>query len=224
MSKKIVFKYTSRSRPDNFFRGLRSIIDNCVDNNYEVLCSFDEDDKSMNNPFEIGGLGAFDKVIFYFGTSNSKISAINNDLDKLPKDWGILINMSDDMVFIEKGFDNLIRKAFEVNFPNGDGFLHIHDGCQNRLATMSIIDKKHFDRFGYIYHPDFKSVYVDNFHQEYAQKHGCYHYMGDNVRLIEHLHPLHKQGIPMDAQYVENEKLYDHDREVYYRIRKEYNL
>ena len=57
MSKKIVFKYTSRSRPDNFFRGLRSIIDNCVDNNYEVLCSFDEDDKSMNNPFEIGGLG-----------------------------------------------------------------------------------------------------------------------------------------------------------------------
>jgi hypothetical protein len=217
MSKKIVFKYTSRSRPENFMRGLNSIIDNCVDDNYWVICSFDSDDLSMDSIREL--LDGKERVSCFFGKSKSKIDAINRDLCELIKDWDILINMSDDMVFIHKGFDNLIRQAFESNFPSGDGFLHIHDGNQNQLATMSIIDKKHFDRFGYIYHPDYVSVFCDNEAQDVAKMLGCYYYLGDGVRLIEHRHPLHNKSYPMDAQYFHTESFYQQDSETYYRRR-----
>jgi hypothetical protein len=220
---KIIFKYTSRSRPNNFFRGLNSIVDNCESKCYEVLCTFDLDDASMNNDFVKGVLLGYDFVKFYFGVSISKIDAINRDLDKLPPQWDILVNMSDDMVFIQYGFDNIIRKGFEDNFSNGDGFLHFHDGCQKKLATMSIIDKKHFDRFGYIYHPYYLSVYADNEAQEAAIMLGCYHFMGDDVRILEHLHPLHRKSILMDAQYQRTESFYEQDRRTY-NIRKSFNF
>lgn len=220
MSKKIVYKYTSRSRPNNFLRGLKSIIDNSVDDNYEIICSFDLDDETMNNEWLKLVLINFEKVKCFFGESKSKIDAINRDLDKLPDDWNILVNMSDDMIFFKYGFDNIIRDAFDRE----DLFVHFHDGCQNRLATMSIIDRKHFDRFGFIYHPDFKSVFVDNFHQDYAIKHGCYKYMGDDVRIIDHLHPLHKKGIPMDKQYLFTESFYPVDQATYLRLKREFNL
>ena len=224
-NQKIIFKYTSKGRVEMFFIGLDSIVNNLEDKeNYHILCTFDLDDSIMNNSEVINRLCGYDKLTFYFGVSHSKISAINNDLDKLPKDWGILVNMSNDMEFTKFGFDNIIRKAFDDYFPNGDGFVHFHDGNQNRLSTMSIIDKKHFSRFNYIYHPDFKSVYVDNFHQDYAIKHGCYKYLGDDVRLIEHKHPLHNRQYKMDEGYIYTEQFYPVDRETYLRLKKEFGL
>lgn len=224
MSKKIVYKYTSRSRPNNFFRGLKSIRDNSIDDNYEVICSFDLDDETMNDDTVKLIMLNFGNLKWFFGESKSKIDAINRDLDKLPDDWDILVNMSDDMVFTKRGFDNIIREAFENNFPDGDGFIHFHDGCQNRLATMSIIDRKHFERTGcVIYHPDYISVFCDNEVQEVAKILGRYKYMGDDVRIFEHRHPLHMKGVPMDKQYIFTEGFYQIDQQTYYR-RKQINF
>jgi len=49
-------------------------------------------------------------------------------------------------------------------FPNLDGALHFDDGYlgKDRCITLSIMGKKLYDYFGYIYHPDYKSFYCDN--------------------------------------------------------------
>src|SRR6185503_7210045 len=143
----ILFKYTSRSRVDKFFRGLDSIVNNINDNDYWVQCTFDLDDV-MFNPEIIKRLNSYKNISYYFGESLSKIDAINKNLDKLPK-FDILVNMSDDFIFITKGFNSIIKEAMQNYFPDTRGFLHFHDGVQNRLATMSIIGRKHFERFGY---------------------------------------------------------------------------
>ena len=219
----ILFKYASRSRPDLFYRGLVSIFNNVATSNFVVLVTLDENDPSIESYRSLVSEFPESQLKVIYGTSKNKIDAINRDLLDFSENWDILINMSDDMVFIEYGFDNIIRKGFEDNFPNGDGFLHFHDNCQNRLATMSIMDKLYFNRFGYIYHPDYVSVYCDNEAQEVSQILGKYKYMGDSIRILDHLHPLHNPTIQMDAQYVHTESFYDQDRSTYNR-RKNINF
>src|ERR1035437_5792999 len=132
---RLLFKYTSRSRPSNFFRGLNSIVNNLADkDNYWVQCTFDLSDETMFNADVITRLNEYKNISYYFGESKSKIDAINKNLNKLPP-FDIIINMSDDMFFIREGFDLIIIEAMQKYFPDFNGFLHFHDGNQSRLAT-----------------------------------------------------------------------------------------
>jgi hypothetical protein len=66
-------------------------------------------------------------------------------------------------------------------FPDLDGALHYSDGYQkNKLITLSILGRKLYDYFGYIYHPDYKSLYCDN---EFTQE----VYRLDKVKYIDHV-------------------------------------
>ena len=48
------------------------------------------------------------------------------------------------------------------NYPDTDGVLWFNDGFQgNRLNTLCILGKKYYERFNYIYHPDYISLYCD---------------------------------------------------------------
>lgn len=215
---KILFKYASRSRPQNFFRGLDSIVNNLSDKeNYHIQITLDSDDHTMNTVSVRDRIASYSNTSVFFGTSKNKIDAINRDRKKFPDDWQILINFSDDQIFTKKGFDDIIRSEMQKHFPDLDGFLHFHDGNQPRLATMSIIGKKHYDRTGYIYNPDYISVYCDNHAQEYAQALGKYKYMGDKVNIMMHIHPLHGHKVEFDAQYnkTEDRKIYLKDKETY---------
>ena len=100
----ILFNYTTRSRPANFFRGLRSIENNCT-TPYKVLVSIDEDDYTMNNEDVKRMLLNFKNIVLCIGTSKNKIDAINRDMDLVEQWWDVLVNVSDDQVFIKKDFD-----------------------------------------------------------------------------------------------------------------------
>ena len=217
---RILYKYASRSRPDLFYRGLISIFNNSISQNFIVLATLDENDPTLADYKKMIYDFPTNQLIVKIGQSKNKIDAINRDLSDFSEPWDILVNMSDDMVFTKYGFDNTIRSGFLTYFPKGDGFLHFHDNCQNRLATMSIIDKKYFNRFGYIYHSDYVSVYCDNEAQDVAKIFGRYAYMGDSIRILEHLHPLHNPMIKMDSQYVHTESFYSQDEATYNRRKK----
>jgi hypothetical protein len=213
----ILFKYASRSRKDNFFRGLDSIVNNLYDKeNYHIQSTFDSNDFSMNNDEVIGRLKTYEHFTYYFGNSKNKIDAINRDIDKFPN-YDILINFSDDQIVHSLFFDRIIREAFNQIFPDTDGFIHFHDGNQNRLATMSVIGRKHFERTGVIYPNEYVSVYCDNHVQDYAQAVGKYYYMGDNIRIMKHLHPIHFDDVLFDDQYRRTE-----DRQVYMKDHSTY--
>lgn len=217
MPHKIFFKYTSKSRVNNFFRGLDSIVNNLAKKeDYHILCSFDVDDKEYANPGFIERLKTYENVSHYFGISTSKIYAINRDILLAPA-WDILVNMSDDFIFTQWGFDDLIRTAFQQHFSDLDGFCHFHDGFQPRLATMSIIGRKWFDRTGYIYHPSYITEYCDVEEQEKAKILGRYKYMGEEIKIMMHIHPYNAHKEAIDELYKKNMLSSNLDKENYFK-------
>ena len=209
----ILFKYASRSRPELFFQGLDTIRRNVADQqNFKVLCSFDDDDQSMNNPEVIKCLDSVENLTYFFGLSRNKVAAINRDMEK-SGDWDILINMSDDMAFEQYGFDTIIRARMLEHFPDLDGVLHFNDGyAGNSLMSMTIEGRKYYERFGYIYHPEYVSVYCDDEALSVARllKKVAYY---PNV-LFRHNHPGWGRA-PMDEQYERTESFYPVDLRTY---------
>lgn len=219
---KILVKYTSRSRPDRFFFGLDSIVNNMMrPKDHQILCSFDTDDLTMNNPEVIGRLATQSpdyNITWVFGESKSKIDAINRDIDKADKDWDILVNMSDDMEFIERGFDQFICYEMENRYPDTDGVLHFPDGhTQDRLMTLSIIGRRWYERFGYVYHPDYKSLWCDNEAMLVARKLNKISYIPQQI--FQHNHPAWRKG-EMDEQYQRTEAFNAEDHQTFLRRQK----
>ena len=100
-------------------------------------------------------------VTVVFGDSKTKIEACNADIKDV--DFDIVLLASDDMVPQVRGYDTIIKEAMEDYFPNTDGVLWFNDGYQSRaMNTLCILGKKYYDRFGYIYHPDYISLWCDN--------------------------------------------------------------
>jgi len=195
---KILFKYTTRSRRSNFLRGYDSILNKIANReDYHILISVDKDDQSM---FPLPVLDG--NHTFVVGNSKNKIDAINRDLNDFDYDWDILINMSDDMIFSKKGFDDIIRAEFYKDFNQ---YLHFNDGNQkSNVCTMHIVGREYYNRFNYIYHPDYISLWSDVENDIVAKQLGCYKYMGDDIKLFKHLHPAWGLA-PQDALSIKTE-------------------
>jgi len=209
----IAFKFTTRSRPDLFHRGMKSIIDNVSDKeNYSILVTCDADDVTMKDEFNHY---TQKNIQFVYGYSKSKIDAINRDLELLNPEFDILVNMSDDMVFIQQGFDEVIRKDFKLTT---DLCLHFPDGFRNDIITMAILGKEYFERFNYIYEPDYKSLWCDNEMTDVAKMLNRYKFNPDVI--FHHVHPNNTKDAKLDQQYIKTEAFYREDEAVYKR-RKE---
>ena len=222
-SKKILYNFACRSRKEKMFEAIENILSLSKYDNFLIQLTLDVDDSVLIDKYVVDRINSYgDKVKAHYGISKSKVDAINRDV-RLCTDWDILVNMSDDMRFLVKGFDLTIIKAFEDYFPNGDGFIHFNDGNQKVLSTMSILDRKHYDRFLYVYHPSYMSLFCDNEAQDVAKLLGCYKYMGDSVNIIKHQHPLHDSNFKMDKQYQKTESFYHVDGRNY-RNRKKINF
>jgi hypothetical protein len=205
---KILYKLTSRSRPDKLLKVIENIKAFSRHPEYTILCSLDLDDNSLTPIKE--ALHNIDRVICHYGISKSKIHAINRDMDKAG-DWDILFNVSDDQLFLVEGFDLLvIDKVKEVG---GDCFLHYPDAnVKQKLATMSIMDRKYYQRFNYIYHPSYISLWCDNEAMEVSQKLGRYFYT--DLQIFDHYHPAYGKAIK-DPQYTKTESYYHIDKKTF---------
>ena len=217
---KILYQFASRSRPQNFFRGMDSIVRNSVNLDYRIHVVSDWDDHTMNDSTTIARLKDYPNTEICFGKSTSKINAINR-LPQVTED--IIVNMSDDMLFTHNGFDEIIRQGFRDYFPDLDGAIHFPDGRQGaNCMTMSIIGRKYFERDNYIYHPSYESLWCDLEAQEVAQSRGKYKYI--DLQIFKHLHPSFGDA-PMDAQYEKTESHQVRSKdEVVYRTRKANNF
>jgi hypothetical protein len=185
---KILYKFASRSRPDNFFRALDNIYINSRNKNFNILASLDLDDGRMNNESVIAKMNNYDKLIYHFDHSKNKIDAINRDMNlNICPSFDVLINMSDDMLFVQDGYDDELKKDFAGDY---DLFLHYNDGSQkDNVCTMSIMGVDYYNRFKYIYHPSYESLWCDCEATDVAKELGRYKYMGHDKILFRHLHP-----------------------------------
>jgi hypothetical protein len=218
---KLLIKFPTRNRKSKFFKVLKKYQNLCEDlTNTYFLITLDNDDESMSTSEVDQIFRTFKNVKVIYGNSNSKIHAINRDIE-LVDDWDIVLLASDDMVPKVKGYDNVIRDKMKENYPDTDGVLWFNDGHQgNKLNTLSILGKKYYDRFGYIYYPEYKSVWSDNEFMMVGNLLGKQTYF-DEV-IIEHEHPDWGYG-NRDVIHQINYNNENHDKLLFMK-RKENNF
>ena len=209
---KILYKFPSRSRPAKLFSCLDNIQRLSTHNNYQIAITADLDDASMMNPEVRDNINAYKSVDLLYGTSLNKVDAINRDL-VFYTDWDILINMSDDMQFIQHGFDSTIVKDFTTH--GLDTIMHYPDQAAGKaLITMAIMGRDYFNRDGYIYNPEYKSLFCDNEQHMVAQLRGCYQFK--RTRLFNHMHPAWGLA-PVDDLMRHTESFYAEDKATFER-------
>lgn len=210
---KILVKFPTRGRKNKFFNVLKKYHQYCNNiNNLMFQITLDNDDIEMNNPDTIEILKTFQNTTFVFGESKSKIDAVNRDIDT-NGDWGIILLASDDMIPNIKGYDEIIINKMKELYPDTDGVLWFNDGFQGKkLNTLCILGKKYYDRFGYIYYPEYKSTWCDNEFMDVANFLNKQTYIDDVI--IKHEHPDWGFG-GRDEIHNENYKNLNYDMVVY---------
>lgn len=205
----ICYSFASRSRPDRFIQTLDNIAQMSASTDYFVVAKLDIDDGYMNNGCIKQRLADnYPNVIVKWGMSKSKIHAINRDLEDSPH-WDIMVCASDDMRFRTYGFDNIIRQHMPADL---DGFLHMYDDyAKDRVCTVSILGRKYYERDGFIYHPDYYSMWCDDEATAVAIARGCYIQIPGE---IEHLHYTNDRKAVKDELYWRNDT-YNKDKVIF---------
>jgi len=218
---KILVKYPSRSRPEQFLKTLETWTDRIgIDHEVAFLISVDKDDESMTDKVLFSAERLQPNIRIVKGLSSSKIDACNRDIKNYSSyfHWDILLLISDDMVCVTDYWDNIIRGDFKDSL---DKVVWYHDGSpQKSISTMACMGRNYYDKFGYIYHPSYKSFFCDNEFTEVAIR--------DNkilkrleITLAEHQHPQWGDG-KLDLLYAENSKHWEEDS-LNYSLRRSGN-
>jgi len=122
---------------------------------FELIVSIDESD-----PYKDQYLNVYSKMTDYdvkviINRNRSAVDAINNAAKESTGE--ILIVVSDDTDAV-RGWNEIIASACGTH---KDFVLKLHDGTQDWIVTMPILDRKYYERFGYIYFPDYQHQFCD---------------------------------------------------------------
>ena len=209
---KILIKFPTRGRRDKFFNVLDiyyQLATNLDDIEFQI--TIDDDDKSMNNYNVLEKLKTYKTLKYTLGVSKNKIDAVNRNI--IIGDWDIILLASDDMIPKVKGYDNIIRNKMTELYPDTDGVLWFNDGNQgNKLNTLCILGKKYYERFNYIYHPNYTSLWADNEFMDVANLLNKQTYFNDVI--IRHEHPDVGFG-QRDFVHFDNIKFDYIDKDIY---------
>jgi hypothetical protein len=129
------------------------------------------------------------------------------------------------MRFTGANWDEVLRAEFSIN--GLDCLLHLPDqDAKSALATMYIAGRTYYERFGFIYHPDYKFLFCDNEAQDVAQQLGCYRYV-DYPGLIWHGNPAYghmERDALFDFQqgigYTTDEQTYNRRKAINFELHK----
>lgn len=182
---KILYKYPTRERPLLFSRTLLSWYKRMELNDFEFLVCCDNNDSQMNNKEVRKFMSQFTNLTYRYDDNHSKIEACNRGVSE--KNFDIVVLVSDDMIPEIAGYDRVIVEKMSENFPDTDGALWFFDGYNPDINTLSILGRKYYDRFGYIYHPSYVTQWCDQEHTDVAKslnKLSKY----ESV-IVRHLHP-----------------------------------
>jgi hypothetical protein len=214
---RILVKYPTRERYRQFETILNRTYEMATDKeNVHFLVSVDANDPQvrMYQAFAQGK----PYVTMVTGISNGKIHACNRDVNEYAGHWDVLLLLSDDMIPSYGGWDVLLRQEMDQHHPDLDGVLFHSDGYQrDRLNTMCIMGRKYYDRFRYVYNPEYTSLWCDNEFMLVSRQLKKEFY--SDVVLFRHEHYGNNRHIRADSLMVKNEKFYQQDKGVFERRR-----
>lgn len=143
--------HPSRQRPDRSLRTLTKWINNSV-GELEIIISIDEDDPCLGT-YEMNSDNINAKLII--NKNRSAVDAINNAAKAAT--GNILIVVSDDTDCPDKWDYKLLQ---EVKGKT-DWILKTRDGIQDWIITMPVMDRAFYNRFGYVYYPEYLHMFCD---------------------------------------------------------------
>jgi hypothetical protein len=214
---RILVKFPIRARREKFFKTFdlyHSMAGDIHDMSFLVTC--DTDDECMNNEETLDRIRSYRNTIVEVYDNKNKVEAINRGI---PKDgYDIILLASDDMIPEMRCYDANIRAIFRTHFPDTDGVAWFNDGLQrNNLNTLCILGRKYYERFGYIYHPSYVSLWADNEFTQVSLKLKKTVYI--NYVIIRHCHP--SLSNEKDGQNFKDDKFIDADRDNFLKRMKE---
>lgn len=224
---RILLKCPTRSRPQKVIQTLASYVK--LANHPEqlgVAISCDEDDDSMRrNLVQEELLRALNPVAWkriFFSPNKTKIEACNANMNDIDWHWDIVVLVSDDMIPQLKGYDDVIRNHMISKFPDTNGIVWFNDGTQgDKLNTLCIYGRTMYDSFGYLYHPEYKSLFCDTELTDLCKGELASRCLYVPYCIIRHEHPGTGYAQNMDALYMRNQKYWTEDMYTYIR-RKNY--
>lgn len=167
---RFLLKWPTRGRPELFGKVLREHAEKLSSRNkFQFLVSVDADDPDWHAVDDALLRSPLEHELKVGPAGRSKIQAINADVEHAT-DWDVLVLLADDMVPVAQDWDEQIVVDMARNFPNLDGILVYDDGYAQApvdpeeftVATMPVMGRRFYDRQGYIYHPEYTSLWCDN--------------------------------------------------------------
>jgi CheY-like chemotaxis protein len=218
---KILVKFPVKGRVDKFFKTFNqyhSMANDIGNMQFSITCDFA--DPAMNNPDVIQRIKSYPNSDVVFCNNHGKVEAINNGMPSY--DYDIILLASDDMIPVMQGYDKIIRDLFSKHFPDTDGVVWFNDGLQaDRLNTLCILGRKYYERFGYIYHPSYRTLFADNEFTEVSKKLGRVVYV--DAVVIKHEHPSLTNT--KDAMNFHDDKFIDIDKKnLIERMKKNFDM
>lgn len=142
--------HPSRGRPEKSIETVKKWRTNAIDY-IQVVVSVDSDDELIEDYeyyYEAN-------PAFIVNKNRSAIDAINRGAKIAYGD--IIIVVSDDTDCIP-GWDRFLTQWLH---GKSDFICKVADGIQPWIITMPIMDRAYYNRFGYIYHPDYQHMFCD---------------------------------------------------------------
>lgn len=213
--KKILIKMPTLNRPNSLFKSLDSFYEN-KSGRFEVsfIISANSNDLETNNKSIREKIKKYEGVKIFFGNHKNKVESYNADIGNTYFD--IIIAASDDMIVVEKDYDEIIIKNMEKYFPDTDGVLWFDTGDNDITDTLSIVGRKYYERFNYIYNNCYNGYYCDDEFTRVAFKLGRLRKI--NKKIIVHEIPHHLE-MSNDDTYLKSLVHGTRDKAMY-KIRK----
>ena len=209
---RFLIKFATKNRPDKFEACIKNIHETISgEHEFKIEVTLDLNDYTTKKEWL-----HYPNISLRYDRSHSKIDACNRDMVAITKDydWDVLINFSDDMLFVVNGWDKEIASIF--NASGLDTFLHLNDGyLGEKLPTMSVMGREYYERFFYIYPPCYKSFSCDAEAMFVAQMLNKWVYY--NGVLFRHEHPANNSSVANDPLYDLNQGHMPEDTAVYFK-------
>jgi hypothetical protein len=169
--------------------------------NVEHILSVDQDDKALEDYYRL-----FKGWNIIVNENRSAVDAINE---------GAKISQGRILIVISDDFDCPAawgKQILDTTVGKRDWIMKTPDGIQKRIITLPIMDRSYYNRFGYIYFPEYRHMWADTELTDVAE------FTGRLIRAnipFEHNHySIGKNGkdevsIRADATYEDGKKLYN---------------
>ena len=199
--------HPSRSRPEQAAATAKAWLSSAKDMvNVDYYISLDKDDPTHDRYCELFHPIAMKTV----NENRSAIDAINNAA-RWARCHGaeLFIIVSDDFNTPPFHWDAMLLEALE---GKEDFLVKTQDGCQPWIITLPIMDRKYYERFGYVYNPDYYHMFAD------TEMTHVGHLLGKVITLdmvIKHNHYTQRNGQPKDAINEKNDKTWAQGEKLY---------